>query len=85
MKRCVTRCRLCVINEDIVMKDAFHVEKPQSSYQWCVYRHSEPLRRGEYEVMVKDDGAITGTICYRTNIVPKTKYGRGKSKSGGVL
>ena len=85
MKRCVIACRLCKEDKN-GNKNAFHISKPNNtSYIWCVYRHAEPLRRGEYEIRVDDTGAITGTTCYREKILPRTKMSREKSSSGGVL
>jgi hypothetical protein len=75
MKRCTTNCALCKETDNNDTK-RFVVTKPRLSYEWCVYRHPEPLSMGEYEIEVKSNGDITGTICYRSRVVPKGKRQR---------
>ncbi len=84
MKRCVTHCGLCK-PDNKGESSSFHVSRPKVSYLHCVFRHAEPLGRGEYEVMVRDNGMIAGTVCYRSRIMPKTRMGRKRGMSGGVL
>lgn len=84
MKRCVVNCGLCKVSKEPHEPNVFCVKRPLAKYTWCVYRHSEPLERGVYEVMVKDNGQISGTVCYRSRIVPKTVFKR-RGGSGGVL
>ena len=39
--------------------------------QHCVYRHSEMLKRGEYERVVMVSNDITSTYCYRDKRILK--------------
>lgn len=85
MKRCVTHCGLCKVSTLPYKDKTFNVSKPRVRYEWCVFRHSEPLGRGEYEISVKDSGVITGTVCYRSRVVPRTQMRKKRGQSGGVL
>lgn len=86
MKRCTINCGLCKEAPRPHTSKVFHVARPGMAYDWCVFRHSEPLLRGEYEIEVKDSGHISGTVCYRSRVVPRTSMKRRKrGTSGGVL
>ncbi len=85
MKRSYAHCGLAREAKRAYDKNAYHIENPDMAYEWCVYRHSEPLRRGEYQIEVKSDGLVTGCVCYRSRVVPRTVMKRRKGQSGGVL
>lgn len=86
MKRCMVHCGLAKEAKRPYDKNVYHIENPDMAYEWCVFRHSEPLLRGEYEVVVKDNGSISGSVCYRSRVVPRTVMRSGrKGQSGGVL
>ncbi len=71
MKRCVTNCRECKVSNPPHPSNTFNVDRPEIRYEWCVFRHEEPLKRGEYNE-VRPNGNISGTMCYRSKIVPRT-------------
>ncbi len=85
VKRCVTHCGECKEASRPHKSNVFHIDNPDMAYDWCVFRHSEPLQRGEYEITVKDNGCIAGTVCYRSRIVPRTQMKGKRRQSGGVL
>ncbi len=81
--RCTTKCALCVEEKDLTSTTKFDLPHLKLTFGWCVFRHDEPLPRGEYEVKISGDGRIGGTVCYRSKIMTKAK--KGKRFSGGGM
>ncbi len=74
--KCNTNCN---IFKEGKSRAGIHVGGKDVDY--CVYRHSLMLKRGEYERVILVSGDITSTFCYKERIVKKR--GSGGNKKGG--